>query len=249
MEEMLFGKYLRKIREAKQISLRSLAESAEMDPAYLSRLENGKSGAPKLETVEKLASALCEQQGLSMEDCSSLTRRLLVKAGHLQDQEDLIDDLTERFATRLRDEGFPEENIDEALTRISLPTMRAVLLGKEKLEIGSVGSYSNVELRERKDAGEEVVRFASSISPKSRSTDGATSSETTEKSASEYLDHHAEEFTSRRQQRRQTEKHDQPKILSAGNDAQIRVNKKVRKSQEKQLRLIARLIATILEEK
>ena len=44
--------------------MRLLAVSAEMDPAYLSRMENGKSGTPKEETVERLADALCEAKQL-----------------------------------------------------------------------------------------------------------------------------------------------------------------------------------------
>ena len=54
----------------------------------------------------------------------------------------LIDDLSERFAARLRDQGFPETGIDEALALVPLPTMRAVLLGEEKLEIGKFEDYS-----------------------------------------------------------------------------------------------------------
>jgi transcriptional regulator with XRE-family HTH domain len=38
MENQSFGEYLREIREKKGISMRSLATSADMDPAYLSRL-------------------------------------------------------------------------------------------------------------------------------------------------------------------------------------------------------------------
>ena len=77
MKERSFGEFLREIREKNRISMRTLAHTADMDPAYLSRIENGKTGAPKRETVERLAQALCAEQALEHGDCERLTRRLL----------------------------------------------------------------------------------------------------------------------------------------------------------------------------
>ena len=44
MGNQAFGNLLRDIREQQGISMRALAKSADMDPAYLSRIENGKTG-------------------------------------------------------------------------------------------------------------------------------------------------------------------------------------------------------------
>lgn len=232
-----------------EISLRNLAESADMDPAYLSRLETGKVGLPRQETLERLATALCELKGLSAEQCAQLKRELLVKAGYMPGQEDLIDDLGERFAHRLREEGLPEYAIDEAVAKVPLATMRAVLLGEERLEIGGLTS-TDFRLPPL-EPGEQMVALDSSPARMSF-----------ENSASEYLENHAQSFISSRRRARSLDGSsvNSPSVNSlsldrasrattygAGPQARIIVNKKVSKHQERQLRLIARLITSILE--
>ena len=251
-----FGELLRELRESFGISMRGLATSADMDPAYLSRMETGKSGDPKAETVERLAEALSDSQQLASSDGERLKRRLLVASGHLQNREALIDDLAERFAARLRDEGFPEEKIDEALARVPLATMRAVLLGEEKLEIGYAADYSSDELWARKDAGEDIFDFNLGSQqartremrrqtvepvkqPRAKTADSATS----------YLDRHAEDFATYRRQRRAQSSRPRGRVIRAGREAEIRVHRSLTKEQEHQLRLMAKLIDTILEEK
>ena len=247
MAKQSFGETLREIREKSGISMRGLAEAVDMDPAYLSRLENSKSGIPKPETVEKLAQGLCDQQNLDTRQCDHLKRQLLVEAGHLLDQEELIDDLSERFADRLRTEGLPEANIDEALAKVSLATMRAVLLGKENLEIDLLWNYAPGQIAARKESSEEVHILSESI-PVDLFSSGDIA-DTTRPTASEYLDRHANEFTSRRREHRMMSKRERPRTIQAGRDAQININKSMTKDQEKQLRLIAKLIENLLEEK
>jgi transcriptional regulator with XRE-family HTH domain len=247
MEKQPFGETLREIREKSGISMRGLAEAVDMDPAYLSRLENSKRGIPKSETVEKLAQGLCDQQNLDTRQCDHLKRQLLVEAGHLQDQEELIDDLSERFADRLRTEGLPEANIDETLTKVSLATMRAVLLGKENLEIDMLWNYSPGQIAARKEAGEEVHTLHKSIHSDLLSS--RINSDTPLSGASEYLDRHASEFATHRLKHRTMSKSGRPRMIQAGRDAQINISKSMTKDQEKQLRLIAKLIENLLEEK
>ncbi len=237
-----FGELLRDIRDQYGLSMRVVAGAADMDPAYLSRIENGKTGAPKQETVEKLASALCTEQKLESSECDRIKRRLLVAAGHLQDKEELIDDLAERFAAKLRAGGFPKDKIEEALARVSLPTMRAVLVGEEKLEIGYVGDFSMSELQARKDAGEQVLSFNLETLLMQESAKAADS-------AASYLDRHAEDFASHRRKQRTKVRRDPRRKIRAGQDVEIRINRSINKEQEHQLRLIAKLITTILEEK
>ena len=241
-----FGELLREIRENLSISMRSLASSADMDPAYLSRIENGKTGAPKQETVERLADALCKEHQLEQVDCERLTRRLLVSADHLQEGEELINDLSDRFSDRLRDEGFPEGKIDEAMARVPLATMRKVLLGEEKLEIGYWPEVSSEEVQARMDAGEEVIAFDQLSIP------GVSASllpDEIGETASSYLDKHAEDFSIQRKQKRARSVQGPQKIIRAGSGAEIHLQRPVNKEQEQQLRLIAKLITTILEEK
>ena len=67
--------------------------------------------------------------------------------------------------------------------------------------------------------------------------------------ASSYLDKHAEDFVAHRRQQRVRSSQDPQKIIRAGREAEIRLHRSVNKYQEQQLRLIAKLITTILEEK
>ena len=83
--ENFFGAFLRQIRltevrENVKTSLRKLAEEAEIDPAYLSRIERGEIQRPGRETIEKIAAALCRMKEFQEADCEELNRQLLLKA-------------------------------------------------------------------------------------------------------------------------------------------------------------------------
>lgn len=242
-----FGEVLRGMRDVRGISMRSLADSAGMDPGYLSRLENGKTGAPKLDTVKKLAAALCNEQQLEESECERLTRQLLVSANHLQTREELIDDLGDRFSARLRDEGFPEDKIDEALARVPMATMRKVLLGEENLEIGYLSNFSSNQLEARKDTGENILTFKHRSAPDSKKP--ILPAGKVSESATTYLDRHAEDFTAHRREKRTQSSQAPHRTIRAGREAEIRLHRSISKEQEQQLRLIAKLINSIMEEK
>ena len=159
MKKQSFGELLNKFREDRNISMGNLANLAEMNPAHLSRLVHGKSGTPTQDTVNKLVTALCKNQRPELADVKSVERQLLEASGYRQNREELIDDLSDRFSDRLRNEGFPEGKIDEALARVPLATMRKVLLGEERLEIGYSEDISPKKIQALKDAGEEVIMF------------------------------------------------------------------------------------------
>lgn len=56
---MPFGKTLKRIRREKRVTQSALAELIEMDPGYLSRIENDKLGYnPSRDTVEKIVKKL-----------------------------------------------------------------------------------------------------------------------------------------------------------------------------------------------
>ena len=149
-----FGYFLRDIRENGKISLRRLAQETQLDPAYLSRVEREMSPAPRVEIVQRIAKALCGLQNLSMAECEKLKRDLLDSAGQLTESADLIDDLKQRFAERLRGQGMAEPYIIDAVSKVSLETMDRVLSGHEVLEIAD--SFSLNEIEERESRGEEV---------------------------------------------------------------------------------------------
>lgn len=53
-----FGAYIKKIRDSKGMTLNQVALYAEISAAQLSRIETGKRGTPKPQTIEKIAQAL-----------------------------------------------------------------------------------------------------------------------------------------------------------------------------------------------
>lgn len=53
-----FGTYLKQIREQKSWSINQLADIAGISTSQISRIENGKRGVPKPQTIEKLSQAL-----------------------------------------------------------------------------------------------------------------------------------------------------------------------------------------------
>lgn len=53
-----FGTYIKKIREQKNMTLNQVAMYADISAAQLSRIETGKRGTPKPQTIEKIAYAL-----------------------------------------------------------------------------------------------------------------------------------------------------------------------------------------------
>ena len=149
-----FGYFLRDIRENGMISLRKLAQETQLDPAYLSRVEREMSPAPRVEIIQRIAKALCDLQSLPTIECEKLKRDLLDSAGQLTESADLIDDLKQRFAERLRGQGMAEPYIIDAVSKVSLETMDRVLSGHEVLEIAD--SFSLNEIEERESRGEEV---------------------------------------------------------------------------------------------
>lgn len=125
-----FGAFLRNYREDLQISLRQLAKDTGLDPAYLSRVERELSPAPRPEMINQIADTLCRNQGLSTVDCERLKRQLLEAAGQLPKDNDLIGDLSNRFADKLRDVQIPETEIHAGLETATLDELRKVLSGK-----------------------------------------------------------------------------------------------------------------------
>lgn len=53
-----FGKYLHAMRKKRDLTVHQLATHAGVSPSLISRIENGKRGAPKVETLDKLAEGL-----------------------------------------------------------------------------------------------------------------------------------------------------------------------------------------------
>ena len=172
MKTLGFGYYLRGLREKNKVSLRKLAQETNLDPAYLSRVEREMSPAPRAEIIERIAKALCNFQELPKIECNKLKRDLLDSAGLLIDNADLVDDLKQRFAERLRAKGITEFQISDAINKVDLGTMSKVLSGQEELEIRNVDSVSPNEIKNRRLKGEEVHLLNNEKAPKDFSIRG-----------------------------------------------------------------------------
>lgn len=59
-EHISFGAYIKAVRIRLKISQRDLAERADIDFTYLSKIENGKMSPPSEETIRKIAKVLDE---------------------------------------------------------------------------------------------------------------------------------------------------------------------------------------------
>ena len=58
LPEMSFGEYMRSVRKAHKISLRSLAKKVNKTPTYISDIENGNNRPPDKELLDAILSAL-----------------------------------------------------------------------------------------------------------------------------------------------------------------------------------------------
>lgn len=70
----IFGDYLKELRESKGMTVNQLAVYSGVSAAAISRIENGKRGVPKPETIKKLSEALKEPYP-----------EMMKVAGHLKD--------------------------------------------------------------------------------------------------------------------------------------------------------------------
>ena len=154
-----FGYLLREHRENGKISLRRLADEANLDYAYLSRLEREMSPVPRQEVIRRISKALCYCQDLTTIDCERLQRELMDAAGMLINDVDLLKDLRSRFADLLRNKGLSEPQIIYTMKKVSLDTMEKILNGEEPLEIQQQGYISSKDIAEVKARGEEVIQI------------------------------------------------------------------------------------------
>lgn len=109
---MAFGKTLQRIRREKRVTQSALAAAIEMDPGYLSRLENDKFDyKPSRETVEKIIKELnctpTEQAELLAE--AGRIDREVEKAAHLTNERP---ELRELFSTAV---GLSPERVRELI--------------------------------------------------------------------------------------------------------------------------------------
>lgn len=100
-----FGQYLKTMRNKNRLTLKQLADLADLSPSYLSRVERGERSIPNAPILKKLAPHL----GLS-------THEIMTAAGYLQDDT--------KASTRYPEPGGTPEHWSEI---IKDPALDAVL--------------------------------------------------------------------------------------------------------------------------
>lgn len=128
-----FGMQLKSLREARRVSQSKLAERAEFDHSYVSRLESG-ARMPTRDAVERLSSALLLAQ--SEEDA------LLASAGFLpRDVTSLLSDepALGEVLDLLQDDAVPEEYRDNMRQVLRLLAEQARLAAKARQASGAAG--------------------------------------------------------------------------------------------------------------
>ena len=126
-----FGMQLKGLREARRVSQSKLAERAEFDHSYVSRLESG-ARMPTRDAVERLAAALLLSQ--SEEDA------LLASAGFLpRDVTSLLSDepALGEVLDLLQDEAVPMEYRDNMRQVLRLLAEQARLAAKNQQAAGA----------------------------------------------------------------------------------------------------------------
>ncbi len=101
-----FGEVLRELREKRGLTVNQLGMYSEVSPALISKIENGKRGTPKPETIRKLA------KGLKFD-----YDELMVLAGHVTEEKEPVkenakepdDEFIEYLDLELTDEEILEK--------------------------------------------------------------------------------------------------------------------------------------------
>lgn len=103
MDAVEFGKYLRKLREEKRISLRKLGMLTGVSAPYISHMENGRRGIPNPHTIKKLSTAF----KVSYEEMMKI-------AGYLQEEDEALVELAKTLKEVIKDSKTIDlKNLDQ----------------------------------------------------------------------------------------------------------------------------------------
>lgn len=108
---MTLGEYLRFLREQRQVSLRSMAKAAGIEPGYLSRIERDEVPPPSEEVIVKLAAALGEDPNVLLAMAGKVSdrlRRIICKrpqlfAALIEQLDKAPDEAIQAVASKVRD--------------------------------------------------------------------------------------------------------------------------------------------------
>lgn len=115
------GKHLRTVRDLKHLSLKDVADAADMSPAYLQKLERGQVSTPSPHKLHDLAGAL---------DISYA--HLMELAGYVvpQTQDPDADAAVNMLAQALNSQGLTEEELEDLASYLAWRRQRRAQEGK-----------------------------------------------------------------------------------------------------------------------
>lgn len=118
-EKFLFGKYLRKLRLERNLSLRKFSSLIEMDPGNLSRIERGVFPPPSEDKVIHIAKTLGLDRGneewIQLMDYFYISKKEI--PGYVLDEEDLLEKLPVIFRS-LTGSKLKSEDLDKLIELI-----------------------------------------------------------------------------------------------------------------------------------
>ncbi len=118
-EKVLFGKYLRKLRLERNLSLRKFSSLIEMDPGNLSRIESGVFPPPSEDKVIHIAKTLGLDRGneewIQLMDYFYISKKEI--PGYVLDEEDLLEKLPVIFRS-LTGSKLKSEDLDKLIELI-----------------------------------------------------------------------------------------------------------------------------------
>lgn len=138
----IFGEKLRKLRKEKGLSIRKLSDLSGVAHSYLSQVETGKRGVPKVETLERIAA------GLNIPSID-----LLARAGYI-DPDDYV---------KMKNE---EDDIEWSLVQQQLENDKVKAIEKEKAPIyidQILDSNLRLYFQDRLLTNEEISKIKSLI--------------------------------------------------------------------------------------
>ncbi|MCT6818073.1 MAG: helix-turn-helix domain-containing protein [Lysinibacillus fusiformis] len=127
-----FGNYIKNIRESKNMTLNQVALYAEISAAQLSRIETGKRGTPKPQTIEKIARALKVDYN-----------ELMSIAGYIETYSS-VDNLSEEVNSNPKLTGKDERDIGKRMAKIRDDLIEGIS-GNDKSALSFMGEPMSEE--------------------------------------------------------------------------------------------------------
>nr|WP_276610914.1 helix-turn-helix domain-containing protein [Wenzhouxiangella sp. XN24] len=154
-----FGDVLKKEREVAGLTFRALGKATGLNHGYLSKLESG-GVQPRKKNVILISDALAKCSGQEGYAKEAVRERLLAAAGLSKMRQSVEQEIRDRFASLLENEGLQDHQIKEALEKVTTVSMQRVLAGDDQLHIRSLSASSDMNIIS--DLGQEVVVLSES---------------------------------------------------------------------------------------